>query len=66
MTWDGLCYIWEQKGVIGGGYVSQDLAFYGVYLDKKSLGFSRDGQIASEPRACLLKERVLCEASAWS
>lgn len=35
MTWDGLGYIWEQKGVIGGGHVSQDLAFYGVYLDKK-------------------------------
>lgn len=52
--------------MIGGGHVSQDLAFYGVYLDEKSLGFSRDDQIASEPRTCLLKEEVLCEASAWS
>lgn len=52
--------------MIGGGHVSQDLEFYGDDLDKKSLRFSRDGQIASEPRACLLKEGVLREASAWS
>lgn len=49
----------NRKGVIGGGHVSQDLAFYGVYLDKKSLGLSKDGQIASDPRTCLLKEGVL-------